>query len=140
MRWSELAAFTVMFRSHLGTLPDKNWQVYDDTQTLRHFFNMSVVFQSWDFYRRQLMDEASRYGWPVVRHMILVYHDNPAVYVEDLRYQFMVGTELLVAPVIHELMEEARVFLPDNTTWVHVWSGQSYKGIIVLHCKKFGLF
>jgi alpha-glucosidase len=132
MRWSELAAFTVMFRSHLGTLPDKNWQIYNDTHTLRHFFNMSIVFQSWDFYRQRLMNEAEHYGWPVARHMMLIYPDNPAMYIEDLRYQFMIGTELLVAPVLHELIEETRVFLPQNTNWIHLWSGNPYTGMHIM--------
>jgi alpha-glucosidase len=58
MRWCELAAFTTMYRSHLGTLPSQNWQVYSDTETLRHFFAMAAVFQAWGFYREELMREA----------------------------------------------------------------------------------
>jgi alpha-glucosidase (family GH31 glycosyl hydrolase) len=130
MRWCELAAFATMYRSHLGTLPTKNWQIYDDTETLAHFFNMSLVFRSWDFYRRELMKEAETYGWPVARHMILVYPNNSGVYSEDLRYQFMLGTQLLVAPV-HErfdILEERRVFLPEGITWVHIWTGKAYRG------------
>ena len=52
------------------------------------------------------------------------------VYVEDLRYQFVLGTELMVAPVHErfELVKERRVFLPRDVTWVHVWSGQTYRG------------
>ena len=77
------------------------------------------------------MEEAELYGWPVVRHMILVYPNNSGVYSEDLRHQFMLGGELLVAPV-HERfeddLEERRVFLPRDVTWVHLWSGASYKG------------
>ena len=131
MRWCELAAFATMYRSHLGTLPTKNWQIYNDTETLAHFFNMSLVFRSWDFYRRELMKEAETYGWPVARHMILVYPNNSGVYSEDLRYQFMLGTQLLVAPV-HErfdILEERRVFLPEGITWVHIWTGKAYRGI-----------
>ena len=81
------------------------------------------------------MEEAELYGWPVVRHMILVYPNNSGVYSEDLRHQFMLGGELLVAPV-HERfeddLEERRVFLPRDVTWVHLWSGVSYKGIYTL--------
>ena len=128
LRWSELAAFTVMFRSHLGTLPDENWQFNSDTETFFHFFNMTVVFQSWGFYRDTLMGEASKLGWPVARHMMLVFPDNPQVYTEDLRFQFMLGTELLVAPVYAKGAATVQVFLPLNTTWVHTWTGQVYPG------------
>ena len=92
---------------------------------------MSVVFQSWDFYRQQLMEEAEQFGWPLARHMMLVFPNNSMVYQEDLRYQFMVGTELLVAPVHTRivLLGEVAVFLPQNTSWVHVWSGKTYTGM-----------
>ena len=73
------------------------------------------------------MEEAEHSGWPVVRHMMLVYPNNTMMY---LRYQFMLGTELLVAPV-HEkidLFDEIRLFLPEKTSWIHVWTGMKYTG------------
>ena len=133
MRWAELSAFTVMFRTHLGTLPDHNWQFNSDKETLTHFFNMSIVFQSWDFYRRELMVEASQLGWPVVRHMMLVFPNHSKVFSEDLRYQFMLGRELLVAPVHEKGGGSVRVFLPAGTRWKHVWTDKTYTGMSVCH-------
>lgn len=125
-----------MYRSHLGTLPTENWQFNSDNDTLQHFFRMAIVFESWGFYRTQLMEEASQKGWPVARHMILVFPDNAKVFQlsEELKYQFMIGTELLVAPVLQAfyptgLVPFARVFLPAKTTWIHVWTGTEYQGI-----------
>ena len=86
MRWVELAAFTPFFRTHPGSLPSVNWQFDSDQETLQHFFKMVKVFKAWGFYRDQLMVEVEEYGWPVVRHLMLVYPDNPKVYKEDLRY------------------------------------------------------
>ena len=81
------------------------------------------------------MEEASRKGWPVNRHMMLVFPDNPKVFElsEELKYQFMVGTELLIAPVLQPfgttgLVPFVRVFLPVSTTWVHVWTNTEYQG------------
>ena len=76
------------------------------------------------------MKEAQAYGWPVARHMILGYPNNSGVYSEDLRYQFMLGTQLLVAPVYEkfDILEERRVFLPEGTTWVHIWTQKVYRG------------
>jgi len=130
LRWCELAAFTAMYRSHLGTLPDENWQFNSDNETFYHFFNMTVVFQSWNFYRRVLMDEAYKMGWPLARHMLLVFPNNSVAYTnEHIRFQFMLGTELLVAPVFKEGTTSVKVFLPANTTWVHVWTNKVYKGM-----------
>ncbi len=133
LRWSELAAFTMMFRSHLGTLPDENWQFNSDTESLIHFFNMTVVFQSWGFYREVLSQEAAQYGWPVARHMMLVFPNNSRVYTEDLRFQFMLGTQLLVAPVYKRGSATVEVFLPGNTTWVHTWTGNTHSGWLTLY-------
>ena len=128
LRWCELSAFTLAYRSHLGTLPSQNWQMNSDNETLVHFFNMTVVFQSWGFYRSDLMNQAHKLGWPVVRHMMLVFPENPSVYTEDLRFQYMLGTQLLVAPVHSRGQEEARVFLPAGLVWVHLWTGTQLLG------------
>ena len=131
MRWSELASFSTMFRSHLGTLPDKNWQFDSDQETLKHFFKMAVLFKGLSDYRMMLMKETADYGWPVVRHMILNYPNNSKVYSEDLTGQFMFGDQFLVAPVTKKGASSVNVFLPLDTTWVHFWSNQNYKGELV---------
>jgi alpha-glucosidase (family GH31 glycosyl hydrolase) len=127
-RWCELSAFTTIYRTHQGTLPDENWQFYTDIDTMKHFFHMSRVFMSWKFYRDTLVKEAANYGWPVARHMFLVFPSNQEVHVQDLRYQYMLGTELLVAPVVHKGVTTKSVFLPRGITWIHVWTNESYKG------------
>ena len=129
MRWCELAAFSVMYRSHLGTLPAENWQFDSDIETTSHFFNMSIVFQSWDFYRNDLMNEASAKGWPIARPMFLVYPDNTAMYSNSLWFQFMIGTELLIAPVYQKGKTSVQVILPKGVMWVHLWTGKSIQGI-----------
>lgn len=106
-----------------------NWQFDSDTETIQHFFKMAVVFQSWGFYRQQLMKEASEFGWPVIRHMMLVFTNNSNVYKEELTQQFMVGREFLVAPVLKEGEQEVAVFLPQNTFWIQLWgNGTVYAG------------
>ena len=79
------------------------------------------------------MREASEKGWPVVRHMMLVFPNHTSVYTEELTQQFMVGTALLVAPVLGEGEESVRVFLPAGTRWRNIWDkkGVQYKGMYV---------
>lgn len=128
LRWCELAAFTIMYRSHLGTLPTENWQFDSDAETMSHFFNMSIVFQSWDFYRNDLINEAATLGWPVARHMFMVYPDNDAMYSDSLEFQFMIGSELLIAPVYQPGKTSVVVTLPEGIVWVHLWTGNTYQG------------
>ena len=95
---------------------------------MKHFFRMSHVYVSWKFYRITLMREAAEHGWPIARHMMLVFPGNDAVYHEDLKYQYMIGTELLVAPVIKKGDSKVFVFLPQGIAWIHVWTNTTYSG------------
>src|SRR5215204_4024830 len=56
MRWTELAAFTTVFRSHEGNRPEVNHQVYSDEQTLRHFVRLAEVYAAWQPYRMKLVN------------------------------------------------------------------------------------
>jgi alpha-glucosidase len=123
MRWTELAAFTVVFRTHEGNRPGVNHQIYSDDETLRHFSRFAKVYAAWEPYRKELVRQAARTGLPVVRHPFVHYPEDPEVY--DLRYQFMVGPELMVAPVLDKGADSVGVYLPAGR-WVHLWSGETY--------------
>jgi alpha-glucosidase (family GH31 glycosyl hydrolase) len=123
MRWTELAAFTTVFRTHEGNRPEVNHQIYSDEETLRHFSRFAKVYASWQPYRLELVKEASETGLPVVRHPFVHYPDDPEVY--GLEYQFMVGPNLMVAPVLDPGEEMVEVYLPAGR-WVHLWSGRKY--------------
>lgn len=123
MRWTELAAFTTVFRTHEGNRPELNHQFYSDGETLRHFDRFAKVYAAWKPYRKQLVREAAETGLPVVRHPFIHYPDDPEVYGFDR--QFMVGREMMVAPVLDRGAEEVEVYLPAGE-WVHLWSGREY--------------
>jgi len=123
MRWTELAAFTPVFRTHEGNRPEVNHQIYSDQETLRHFSRLARVYAAWRPYRTELVREAAETGLPVVRHPFLHYPGDSEVY--GLDYQFMVGSELMVAPVLDPGEDTVEVYLPAGR-WVHLWSGMEY--------------
>jgi alpha-glucosidase len=123
MRWTELAAFTVVFRTHEGNRPEVNHQIYSDEETLRHFSRFARVYAAWKPYRTELVREAAETGLPVVRQPFVHYPYHPEVY--GLDYQFMVGSELMVAPVLDPGEDTVEVYLPAGR-WVHLWSGREY--------------
>lgn len=126
LRWMELNAFSVVFRTHEGSQPQNNAQFYDNAETLAHFARMAKLYAAWDFYRRDLIDIAANRGLPVVRPMFLVFPDDPRMV--EIRYeQFMVGDELLIAPVLDPGETQVTAYLPDGE-WVHLWTGQTYSG------------
>jgi sulfoquinovosidase len=125
MRWMELNAFTVLYRSHEGFLPEANAQVYSDDKLIAHFNRFARVYRSLAFYREELMQEAAETGLPVVRHPFINHPENAAFY--GMSYQqFMLGTELMVAPVLDPGVEQLRVHLPAGS-WRHLWSRRQYE-------------
>ena len=123
MRWTELSAFTAVFRTHEGNRPEVNHQIYSDEETLRHFSRFAKVYAAWKPYRMELVKEASETGLPVVRHPFIHYPEDPKVY--SLEYLFMVGIEFMVAPVLDPGENSVEVYLPAGR-WVHLWSGRTY--------------
>ncbi|KAL2501900.1 Sulfoquinovosidase [Forsythia ovata] len=127
LRWMELNAFSVVFRTHEGNKPSGNSQFYSNHRTLSHFARYAKLYKAWKFYRIQLVKEASEKGLPVCRHLFLHYPEDE--YVHTLTYQqFLVGTEILVVPVLDKGKEMVKAYFPggENCTWKHVWTGKLY--------------
>eukprot|EP00850_Spirogloea_muscicola_P010644 SM000063S20034 [mRNA] locus=s63:396349:401466:+ [translate_table: standard] len=125
LRWMEVNAFTTVFRTHEGNSPTSNAQFYSNQTTLSAFTRMALIYKSWYFYRLQLVEEAARTGAPVVRHLFLHYPQDPEV--RKIVYQeFLVGSELLVAPVLDAGKAEVDVYFPGDDEWEHVWTSKVY--------------
>mgnify|MGYP001224374705 CR=1 FL=1 len=124
MRWMELSAFTTIYRTHEGNRPDENAQFYSDAEAMTQFARMAKIYQAWEFYRRDLVDTAAQTGLPVVRSLFIEYPTDPRFWENDCR-QFIIGSELLVAPVLQADVQKVTVELPVGR-WVHLWTGQVY--------------
>ena len=78
MRWMELSAFTTIYRTHEGNLPDANAQFYTDNETLSQFDRFAriyvcmVILPKVSLYKRQRRQEL-----PVVRHPFIHYPGEP---------------------------------------------------------------
>lgn len=123
-RWLELGALSVVLRTHEGSRPADNAQVYSDEESLQQLARCARLYRAWAFYRKQLVQEAAETGLPVARHLFIHYPDDPRVY--NLSYQeFLLGSELLVAPVLDPGRRRVTVYLPAGE-WDHLWTGQRY--------------
>lgn len=125
MRWMEMNAFTAVFRTHEGIQPEKNAQFYTDDETLGQFSRFAKVYAALSFYRKALMQEAAEFGHPLVRHPFLHYPKDPVA--SDLKYQWMLGSEILVAPVTKPGEVQVNVYIPGGS-WIHVWTEKEYRG------------
>jgi len=62
------------------------------------------------------MEEAFLHGYPVLRHPMLHYPNDPGVY--EIQYQWMLGTEFMVVPVVDAGADRVNAYLPEGE-WVH---------------------
>ncbi|MBB6482519.1 alpha-glucosidase [Spirochaeta isovalerica] len=125
MRWAELSAFTQTMRTHEGNRPDSNWQFNSDGETLSHLARMTDIYVKLKPYHLTLSDEYQKSGIPPVRHPYIHYEKDKVVH--KLKYQYMYGRDLMVAPVISKGKEKWKVYLPTDK-WVHLWSGKDFRG------------
>ncbi len=125
-RWSEMAAFTPVMRSHEGNRPDDNLQIDHDPEVLSHFARMTRVYRHLAPYLGELSKEASLTGLPVQRPLFLHFEDDPRAY--DSQTVYLYGPDLLVAPVIAAGAVSWTVYLPAGADWVHVWTGAVHQG------------
>ncbi len=123
LRWVELGAFQALFRTHDTINPAENPQVYSDAESLAHFARFSKLYAALAPYRAQLMEEAAAKGYPLIRHPYLHFPDDRTL--QRYEYQFMLGSELMIAPVLDPGVDEMSVYLPAGE-WVHLWTGKTY--------------
>ena len=72
-----------------------------------------------------LSKEASEKGYPIVRHPYLNYPTDKNTY--DIKYQFMLGEDLLVLPVIKKGDTKVEGYFPEGN-WKHIFTGKIYQG------------
>jgi alpha-glucosidase len=69
--------------------------------------------------------EAHRTGVPLFRPLLLNYQDDPNTY--NLDDQFMVGEDLLVAPILSAGQTQRLVYLPPGV-WYDYWTNKKFTG------------
>ena len=126
MRWSEMAAFTPVMRSHEGNRPRANLQLDEDPEVLAHFAAMTRIFARLAPYRRAVAAQAVATGLPMQRPLFLHFEHDPACYQTQTAY--LLGEDLLVAPIVTADTTEATTYLPAGTGWVHLWTGTHHPG------------
>jgi alpha-glucosidase len=71
------------------------------------------------------LEEAHRSGVPPFRPLVLNYPEDPSTY--NLDDEFMVGDDLLVAPILKADVTKRLVYLPAGT-WYDYWTNRKYTG------------
>jgi alpha-glucosidase len=71
------------------------------------------------------LEEAHQTGAPLFRPLVLNYQNDPNTY--NLDDEFMIGNDLLVAPVVKPDVTRRLVYLPGGA-WYDYWTNKKYEG------------
>jgi len=121
MRWTEFAAFSPLMRTHEGNRPQENWQFDSDVETLKHLRRMTRVHVALKEYLKACVKENSKNGMPVIRPLFLSFPEDQHAYTID--DQYLLGPDLLIAPVIVEGARTRQVHFPGGE-WLNFWNGK----------------
>lgn len=126
MRWTEMAAFTPVMRTHEGNRPSDNLQLDQNPDVLAHFSRFTCIHAALMPLWQRLADDAVANGLPMQRPLFLHFPDDPACFA--VQTAFLLGEDLLIAPVLAACVESQDTYLPKGCAWVHVWSGMQFEG------------
>ncbi len=109
VRWTQFGALSPLMRAH-GLRPREPWEFGDEAfQICRRWIRLrySLLPYLW-----LVAGEVERSGLPMMRPLVLEFPDDPVAAVID--DQFLLGRDLLVAPVLDDGMRTVRrrVYLP----------------------------
>lgn len=121
-RWCAFGLLSSHSRLHGSDSYRVPW-LFDEeaSDVLRTFTRLKCRLMPY-LYRKAV--EAHECGTPVLRPMLLVFPDDPAA--DTLDRQYMLGDELLVAPVMRE-DHNVDYYLPDGV-WTHLLDGRVARG------------
>lgn len=127
VRWMQLGVFTPFFRGHSAVnQQDKEPWAFGDyiedivRRTILMRYNY-IPFLYNEFHQSHLT------GLPIMRPLFLNFQYDPECYTSKAQYQFMVGENLLVAPVVSEKENFKEIYLPEGQ-WLDLNSFKVYPG------------
>ncbi|TCT22447.1 alpha-glucosidase [Melghiribacillus thermohalophilus] len=124
-RWMQAGAFTPYFRNHsaIGTRRQEPWAFGEEYEAIMKKY-IELRYQ-WLPQLYNLFRQAHQTGVPVMRPLLMEYPDDPKTY--RLHDQFMIGDNVIVAPIMSPGVTDRAVYLPEGE-WADYFSGDMYEG------------
>lgn len=110
LRWAAFGALSPIMRTHHGLEYRANWSFDRDPETLAAYRELARLHISLTPYLEALAEEAVQTGIPLMRHLYLEYPDDLVAW--DVHDEYLLGPDLLVAPVMRRGATEREVYLP----------------------------
>ena len=115
LRWVQLGALQPRFSIHSANSDNtvtEPWMYPSLTPLVRDAMHLRYRLTP---YLYSLAYEAAQSGAPIMRALVYEFQDDPAVW--DESGEFLLGRDLLAAPVLEEGARTRRVTLPDGCAW-----------------------
>lgn len=128
VRWYQYGVFCPLFRTHGWRKENEAWSFGEEAY--RHISAAMMLRERLRPYVMDQMKLAHDKGMPPMRPLFVDFPDDPdAAAIED---QFLLGPDLLIAPVLEYEARSRQVYLPGGTAWTDVWTGRRLKGRVRL--------
>jgi alpha-glucosidase len=125
-RWTQAGAFFPFFRNHSarGTRRQEPWAFGPEIEEIcRRYIRLRYRLMP---YLYNLFREAATDGTPIMRPLFWEFPDDPHGYAVD--DQFLLGADILVAPVIKPAATQRPVWLPTGADWYNYWTKKKHTG------------
>ncbi|AZO96419.1 glycoside hydrolase family 31 protein [Halocella sp. SP3-1] len=124
-RWVQVGAFTPLFRNHSAAYTRDQEPWCFDLETERIYRKYVKLRYRLIPYLYDLFWQEQKIGLPIIRPLVLHYQDDENTY--ELNDQFLVGENILVAPVVQQGQLARAVYLPSGK-WVDYWTKEIIEG------------
>ncbi|KAF1772377.1 Galactose mutarotase, N-terminal barrel [Phytophthora cactorum] len=121
VRWHQAASFLPLLRNHAERDEGKQTPVDFDADALNILRSTLLRRYRYLPYMYTLFFEAHRSGSPVVRPLSFEFPDDKNA--RDIEHQYLLGSALMVSPVVHEGAISTEVYFPD-ANWYDAHSGK----------------
>ena len=126
-RWMQVGSVTPFFRTHThyGSEDQEPWSFGEEIEkinrkTLRWRYRLIPYLYS-------LLWESHRSGAPIVRPMFWQFQQDERCYGWDTQQQFLLGRNVLIAPVTRENQYLRKLYLPEGK-WIDLAQNKVYNG------------
>ncbi|HET7657547.1 MAG TPA: TIM-barrel domain-containing protein, partial [Bacillales bacterium] len=124
-RWTQVGAFLPYFRNHsaIETRRQEPWAFGEKYEAIiKKYIELRY---KWLPHLYPLFKQTHETGIPVMRPLFMEYPGDPCTY--NLSDQFMIGSDVLIAPILTPDTQQRAVYLPDGE-WYDYWTDQKYAG------------
>jgi alpha-glucosidase (family GH31 glycosyl hydrolase) len=125
IRWVQLGALMPTMRDMYGAMDGDPVDLWTDKETLAVFRTYAQLHTALAPYLYRYAEIAHEEGLPIVRPLFLNYPDEVETY--TLEDQYLLGDDLLVAPILEPDQDDRSIYLPEGR-WRYYWTDQVYEG------------